>query len=58
VGTRAAPGMYSGAPLEAHFGLGAHERIELLEVAWPDGGVSAFRDAQGRQRLTVIQPDL
>ncbi|HHO53018.1 MAG TPA: CRTAC1 family protein, partial [Deltaproteobacteria bacterium] len=34
-------GMYSGAPLEAHFGLGNAERITRIEVVWPDGAISA-----------------
>ncbi len=46
-------GMYSGAPLEAHVGLGSEERIDRLEVTWPDGAVSVVRGLAARQLVTV-----
>ena len=48
-------GMYSGAPLVAHFGLGDADVIDVLEVLWPDREISRFEDVSPRQRLTVTR---
>lgn len=53
--TSGSTGMYTGAPLEAHFGLGSADRIERLEVVWPDMRVDAFEDLAARQVLTVTR---
>jgi hypothetical protein len=36
-----------------HFGLGGAERVERVEVRWPDGGVTEVRDVSARQFLKV-----
>jgi len=36
---RTAGGYQSAVPAEAHFGLGAAELVDVLEVRWPDGHV-------------------
>jgi len=53
--TSGSTGMYSGSPLEAHFGLGTAETIESLDVVWPDGATSSFVDLTPRQVITVVR---
>jgi enediyne biosynthesis protein E4 len=36
-----------------HFGLGAAQKIDRLEVRWPDGRVDSYRDLPARRRLTI-----
>lgn len=50
--TSSSTGMYSARPLEAHFGLGDAERVDL-EVVWPDGETTRVDDVAGRQVVTV-----
>lgn len=38
-----------------HFGLGAAERVERLEVRWPGGGVQVLEDVPADQHLTIRQ---
>ena len=38
-----------------HFGLEGHERIDLLEVQWPDGTIEGFRDLPADQNLLIEQ---
>jgi hypothetical protein len=33
----------------AHFGLGAHDQVELVEVQWPSGNHTIYRDLQADQ---------
>jgi len=47
--------MYSGAPLQAHIGLGDVDRVDRLEVVWPDGAISRFDDVAARQAVTVVR---
>jgi enediyne biosynthesis protein E4 len=39
----------------AHFGLGATERVDEVEVRWPDGSRSVRRDVPARRLLTIRQ---
>lgn len=43
-------------PASAMFGLGPAESIELIEVRWPDGSWSTWRDVEVDQFLTLSQP--
>jgi hypothetical protein len=43
----------SGGPPEVHLGLGAVERLDELQVTWPDGARSVLRDLPTRARLRV-----
>lgn len=43
-------------PAEAHFGLGAANRIKGIVVEWPDGRVSRHRDIAVNQTLVVYAP--
>ena len=38
-----------------HFGLGDYERIDLLEVQWPDGTIEGFRDLPVDRNLLIEQ---
>lgn len=38
-----------------HFGLGAAERIERIEVAWPDGTTQRFEDLAAGRVYTITQ---
>jgi hypothetical protein len=45
-------GMYSGSPLEVHFGLGQAETVDL-EIVWPDGERTPLDGVPTRQGVTV-----
>jgi len=51
-------GFSSGAPLQAHVGLGAAERIDRLTVRWPDGSEHTWTDLPARHHFTIRQADL
>jgi tetratricopeptide (TPR) repeat protein len=38
-----------------HFGLGRDERVKLLEVRWPDGGLQYLENVPADQSLTIQQ---
>ena len=38
-----------------HFGLGRDERVKLLEVRWPDGGLQYLENVPAGQMLTIRQ---
>lgn len=38
---------------QLHFGLGARENVEQLEVRWPSGRIDRFRDTRADQRLWI-----
>ncbi|HMV66073.1 MAG TPA: CRTAC1 family protein, partial [Myxococcota bacterium] len=46
-------GVLAGNPAAIHFGLGAHEQVDRLEIVWPDGGADALDDVPARRRITV-----
>jgi peroxiredoxin len=52
---RAGEGFLSQSSKWAHFGLGAHDRIEKLVVRWPGGDVSEYRNLPCDRRLTIVQ---
>ena len=41
--------------IRAHFGLGAHTRVELLELTWPDGTAQTLRDLPADKLLVIHQ---
>ncbi|HND29944.1 MAG TPA: CRTAC1 family protein [Myxococcota bacterium] len=45
-------GFASGSPMEAHFGLGDVEQVDLL-VHWPDGAETVYPDIGTRRRVVV-----
>ena len=38
-----------------HFGLGGQDRVERLEIRWPDGRIEVHRDLVADRYLTVVQ---
>jgi hypothetical protein len=46
-------GMYGSYHPEVHFGLGALDRVDLVEFYWPDGRYSTLRDVDTRQVFDV-----
>jgi len=48
-------GYLSQADPRPHFGLGSAERVELIEVCWPDGQRTELRDVAANQILQVTQ---
>jgi len=48
-------GFGSGGPPEVHLGLGDLDRVDRVEIFWPDGGHSVVDDVDTRQRLTITR---
>lgn len=46
---------FGGNPLTRHIGLGAAERVELLEIFWPSGETQTFRELAAKRRVTVVE---
>ena len=46
---------YSHDDLRLHFGLGAHDRAEAIEVRWPSGRVDVLREVAGRRVVTIVE---
>lgn len=47
---------FGGNPLTRHIGLGAAERVEVLEVFWPrTGETQTFREIAAKRRITVVE---
>jgi hypothetical protein len=47
--------MYASHPPEVHVGLGMLERLDRVEVIWPDGEKSVIEDVQTKQILDVVR---
>ncbi|MFN8641826.1 MAG: CRTAC1 family protein [Candidatus Binatia bacterium] len=45
----------SASTLVQHFGLGAAERVDALEIAWPSGARTLRYDVPANQRLTITE---
>ena len=43
--------------MRLHFGLGAVEKIELVEIRWPSGIVEQLTGVEANQVLTLYEPD-
>ncbi len=48
-------GYLSQGDNRAHFGLGTEEKVELLEVRWPDGTTDSWKDVKADQAFRVEQ---
>ncbi|MBX2800792.1 MAG: CRTAC1 family protein [Myxococcales bacterium] len=48
-------GMYTGAPLVAHVGVGETDRVDRIEVVWPDGERSVVRNVAARQEIVLTR---
>jgi enediyne biosynthesis protein E4 len=49
-------GTFPGNPLQAHFGLDAAKKYDIL-VRFPSGGEAVLRDAAAAQTVRVVEPD-
>jgi hypothetical protein len=54
---RANCGYLSSSDRRAHFGLGAHQVAEEVEIRWPGGGVQVLRDVAADQFLRVREEE-
>ena len=46
----------SQSALRVHFGLGAHTRVERVEIRWPSGIEQVLEDVASNQHLTIREP--
>lgn len=53
---RSGNGYVSANAVEAHFGIGASETIDQLEVHWPDGSVTTTTDVPGDRHYFLRHP--
>ena len=53
---RGASGYLGQAAPRLHFGLGAHQTVDRLEVRWPSGRVQVIEKVPARQLLTIEEP--
>jgi hypothetical protein len=51
-----ARGVLSSSDPTLHFGLGEEEKVQQLDVIWPNGTIQTFKDVAGDQRLTITEP--
>jgi hypothetical protein len=51
----AVTGYLSASDPRAHFGLGAADRADVVEIHWPDGEVQTLENVAGDQILEVVQ---
>lgn len=54
---RATGGYLSQSDPRLHFGLGAADRVERIEVRWPSGKTQVVTDVPARQVLRLEEPD-
>jgi enediyne biosynthesis protein E4 len=52
---RSGGGYFSQNDLRVHFGIGAAEKVELLEIRWPSGQVDALKDLKANQLYYVTE---
>jgi hypothetical protein len=50
-------GYLSQGDPRAHFGLGAADKVDRIEVRWPDGKTTVQTDVPANQILKIVQPD-
>ena len=52
---RGGSGYLSQNDLRLHFGIGMHERIDLIEARWSSGIVDIIRDVAPNQIITITE---
>jgi enediyne biosynthesis protein E4 len=52
---RSGGGYFSQNDLRVHFGIGAAEKVELLEIRWPSGQTDSLKDLQPNQLYYVTE---
>jgi hypothetical protein len=53
---KSASGYLSQNDPRLHFGLGAAERVDLIEVIWPSGRTQVLEDVAARQLISIVEP--
>jgi enediyne biosynthesis protein E4 len=48
---------YSQNDLNLHFGLGAAQRADKIEVRWPSGATQTFQNIPANQRVTIVEDE-
>jgi hypothetical protein len=48
-------GYQSQSTFRLHFGLGAAQQVDLVEVRWPGGGVETLKDVAADQLLQIVE---
>jgi enediyne biosynthesis protein E4 len=46
---------YSQNDLNLHFGLGAAQRVDKIEVRWPSGATQSWQNIPASQRLAIVE---
>jgi enediyne biosynthesis protein E4 len=46
---------YSQNDLNLHFGLGAAQRVDKIEVRWPSGATQSWQNIAASQRLAIVE---
>jgi enediyne biosynthesis protein E4 len=46
---------YSQNDLNLHFGLGAAQRVDKIEVRWPSGATQSWQNIPANQRLAIVE---
>ncbi len=49
-------GYASSSDVPVHFGLGADQKADLIEIHWPSGTVQTLKDVPADQVLKVVEP--
>jgi hypothetical protein len=52
---RSGGGYFSQNDLRVHFGIGAAEKVDLLEIRWPSGQVDSLKDLKANQLYYVTE---
>jgi len=48
-------GFGSTNPYGVHFGLGAHTKLDRVEIRWPSGAIQTLTDVAANQRISVVE---
>src|SRR5262249_27838883 len=54
---RSGGGYFSQNDLRIHFGIGKTEKVELLEIRWPNGRVETLKDIKPNQVILVKESE-
>jgi enediyne biosynthesis protein E4 len=54
---RSGGGYYSQNDLRVHFGIGAAEKVDLLEIRWPSGQLDALKDLKANRLYYIREAD-
>lgn len=49
-------GYLSQSDSRMHFGLGVHDRVDRIEIRWPDGKISIRENVSADRHIVIVQP--